>query len=413
MPTTRRAVLTIGLAASVTLPTAVQAVQQGGNAPPVEPIFVGALFPFSGGLSLLGDESFRGLDLATDERNAAGGLLGHPIALLRGDATDSGQAAAETKRLLGAKTALVFGSYSSVVSFAGSAVTELAGTLFLELDALANPITERGFKFLFRNAPLASACGGMAADTVADLLAPAWQVAPSGLKVALLHEDGLAGVATADAEERHCKARGLMLAERIGYGGTAMDFSPLVQRLRGAGADVVLHTGQASDVVLFHRAMKQAGWRPRMVIGSGGGYSLDDTAQALGTDFEGVMNVDIAPYHISEIVAPGAAGVAASYQSKYGAPPRSGHSLACFAGARMFFDAVQRAGSLDHDKLRATMMATDLPSGSTVGGFGVRFDDTGQNLRAVPYLSQWRKGVLITVGPREAAVAEPVTGLRG
>ncbi len=382
-------------------------------APTSEPLAFGALFPFSGSLSLLGDESFRGLDLAADERNAAGGLLGRPVRLLRGDASDPAQAASETKRLLEqGKAAVVFGTYSSVVSFAASAISELAGVPYFELDALADPLTERGFKLLYRSGPLASACGVLTVDTLADTLAPAWQIDPPALKLALLHEDGLTGVALADAQARRCKERGLTLAERIAYVTTTMDFAPLVQRLRGAAADVVLHTGHAGDVVMFHRAMKQAGWRPRMVIGAGGGYSLNDTAQALGADFEGVLNADVTQYRISDVVAPGASEVAAAYQRKYGAPPRSGHSLACFAGARVFFDVVQRAGSLDHDRLRAAAMATDLPAGASVGGWGVSFDDNGQNIRAVPYLTQWQKGALVTVAPREASVA-PLVPIMG
>jgi branched-chain amino acid transport system substrate-binding protein len=85
----------------------------------------------------------------------------------------------------------------------------------------------------------------------------------------------------------------------------------------------------------------------------------------------------------------------------------------CFAGARLFFDVVQRAGTFEHDKLRAAVLATDAPPGSQVGGWGVRFDEKGQNLRAVPYLTQWQKGALVTVAPKEAAVAEPVPMLGG
>ena len=49
-------------------------------APPPAPgeLRFGALFPLSGPLALPGDECFRGLELATEERNAAGG-----VALLR------------------------------------------------------------------------------------------------------------------------------------------------------------------------------------------------------------------------------------------------------------------------------------------------------------------------------------------
>jgi branched-chain amino acid transport system substrate-binding protein len=394
-----------GIAAVAAAGTAIHRAR-AANAPPLA---VGALFPFSGSLSLLGDESFRGLDLATDERNAAGGLLGHPIALLRGDAYEAAPATAEAKRLVEqAKVACIFGSYSAAAAVAGSAVTELAGVPYFELDALADAVTERGLKLIFRSGPLASAIGTLSVDTVADLLVPLWGATPAGIKLALLHEDGQTGTGVATAEEARCKERGLLLAERIAYPATSIDLGPLAQRLRGTNADVVLHTGHANDVVLLHRALKQTGWRPRMVIGAGGGYSLNDTAQALGADFDGVMNVDVTQYRVSDIVAPGVSEIAAAYQRKFGAPPRSGHSLVCFAGARLFYDAVQRAGTFDHDKLRATVLATDAPNGSLVGGFGVKFDEKGQNGRAVPYLTQWQKGALVTIAPKDAAVADIV-----
>ena len=60
---------------------------------------VGALYPFSGGLALLGDESFRGLEIAVEERNTAGGLNGKKIELVRGDAVDPNQAVGEARRL--------------------------------------------------------------------------------------------------------------------------------------------------------------------------------------------------------------------------------------------------------------------------------------------------------------------------
>jgi branched-chain amino acid transport system substrate-binding protein len=378
------------------------------------PLALGALFPFSGSLSLLGDESFRGLDLAADERNAAGGLLGRPIALVRGDANEARPATAEAMRLVEHdKVSAVFGSYAAAVAIAGSAVTELAGIPYFELDALANSITERGLKLTFRSGPPASAVGRLSADAVSDLLLPLWGIRQDKLKLAILHEDGPTGSDVAEAQARRCKERDLPIAERISYPATAIDLTEIAQRLRGAQADVVLHTGHVSDVMAFHRALKQIGWRPRMVIGAGGGYSLNDTAQALGEEFDGVMNVDVTQYRISAIVAPGVAKVAEAYQHKYGAPPRSGHSLTCFAGARLFFDAITRAGTFERDKLRAAVLATDAPDGALVAGYGAKFDDKGQNLRAVPFLTQWQRGELVTIAPRDAAVADLVPMLGG
>lgn len=403
MDITRRSVLA---AAMATVPVAHAAAAATVAAAPAEPFTVGAVYPFSGSLALLGDESFRGLDLAADEVNAAGGLLGRPVAIARGDAADAAQAAAEVKRLIEqAKAGPLFGSFSSVVSFAASAAAEVAAVPYIELNALADPITARGFRLLFRTGPLASACGAMAVETVVNLLAPLWQLDARSLRIGLLFEDGLAGATLADAQEAQIKARGLQLTERIGYAATTLDLPAVVQRLRGASLDVVLHSGLPNDVVAFHRALKAAGWRPRMVVGTGGGYELNDTAQAIGADFEGVISVGVTPYRVSDIVAPGAAAVAGAYQRKYGAPPRSGHSLISFAGARAAFAAIRQAGSRDHEALRAALMAVNEPPNSTVGGFGVKFDAQGQNTLAVPYVSQWQQGVLTAVAPDTASVA--------
>ena len=61
----------------------------------------------------------------------------------------------------------------------------------------------------------------------------------------------------------------------------------------------------------------------------------------------------------------------------------------------------------------ASVFATNLPPGSTVAGWGVRFDEHGQNTLATPYLTQWRKGVLVTVAPQIASVAEAVGTMGG
>ena len=88
---------------------------------------VGALFPFSGALALLGQESYRGLELAVNEINAAGGINGEKIQIVKADAVDPTQAVSETKRLISSNVIGVFGSYASGISYAASPVTELAG----------------------------------------------------------------------------------------------------------------------------------------------------------------------------------------------------------------------------------------------------------------------------------------------
>ena len=74
-------------------------------------------------------------------------------------------------------------------------------------------------------------------------------------------------------------------------------------------------------------------------------------------------------------------------------------------GGKLFLDVIQRAGSLDKDKLRAAVLATDVAAGTTATGWGVKFDEKGQNTRAKPVLLQWQNGSQVTVFPEAAAVA--------
>lgn len=367
---------------------------------------LGALFPFTGPLALLGDEHFRGLELAAEERNTAGGLLGRPIRLMRGDASDAAQAQAEVKRLIGPERCIaVFGTCASPLSFAATQAAELQGVPFVELGAIADPITERGFRLLFRTAPRASEVARIAVDAIPDLLAPAWATSPALLRIVLLHEDSLYGQSVAAAAEVQLKARGLPLAEKVGYTQRSIEWAPIIQRLRATGTDILLHAGYQNDILLLYRGLREAAWRPRMVIGAGAGYSLTDTAHAIGRDFEGTLNVDVPQYEVNERFAPGVRPFVELYRKRYGSEPRSGHSLSNYVGARAAFDAIQRAAAPDRDRIRAALAGTDVPEGAAANGWGIRFDDKGQNQRARALLLQWQGGRLVAVAPAEAAAA--------
>jgi branched-chain amino acid transport system substrate-binding protein len=369
---------------------------------------IGALFPFSGTLALLGDEGFRGLELAVEERNAAGGLAGRPLRLVRGDAADQAHAVAEARRLMGAeRVAAIFGTTASPASFAATQLAEVQGIAYLELGALSDSITERGFRGVFRTSARAAEHGAVAVEAVQEVLAPAWGADPRALRIALLHEDGLDGQGVAAAQEAEIRRRGLQQVERIGYAARSAEFPPMVQRLRGAGAEVVLHAARQNDILAFFRALEEAGWRPRMVIGAGGGYSLSDTARSIGPAFEGVMNVDVPQFAVNDAFAPGAAAFAETYKRRFGADPRSGHSLSNFVGAQACLEAMQRAGGTDRDRLRTALLATDVAEGGCANGWGLRFDERGQNTRARALLMQWQGARQVTIFPADAAVTGP------
>jgi branched-chain amino acid transport system substrate-binding protein len=378
---------------------------------------LGAVFPLSGPLAPLGDESFRGVELAVEERAAAGGLLGRPLRLVRADAADEAAAAAETRRLVSGneRVAAVIGSFSSVVALPASQVAEVAGVPFVELGALGDGVVERGFRWVFRASPRAADFADVALVGLTEVLAPALGVPPERLRVAVAHEEAPGGASVGAAQEAAIRTRGLQLVERVAYASRAADLSAAVQRLRGLEAEVVLHTGAPGDEAMLFRAMHDAAWRPRMVIGTAGGYGHGETARALGDAFRGTMSADLTPYEVNERHAPGARAFAEAYLRRYGAAPRSGHSLACYVGARIFLDALARAGGVEKERVRAAMLATDLAEGTTSAGWGARFDERGQNTRARPVLCQWQpvSGGLrqLAVWPPNAAVADAVPRL--
>ena len=223
---------------------------------------VGALFPFSGALALLGQESYRGLELAVNEINAAGGINGEKIQIVKADAVDPTQAVSETKRLISSNVIGVFGSYASGISYAASPVTELAGVPYFELGATAHKITTRGYKYLFQQSQHG------AVRRVGDQRPARDHRAGHGaesqdIKIGIIHEDGPYGTDVAATEKKRAQELGYTVAEVLPYSAKTVDLSSLILRLKGAKVDVVLQTAYQNDAILFFSQARAAASSPR------------------------------------------------------------------------------------------------------------------------------------------------------
>lgn len=398
-----------------TLSTLLVAMGLVSGAVSAQEIKIGALYPFSGGLALLGDESYRGLELAVEKRNAEGGLLGKKINLIKADAVDATQAVGAARKLTSVENVgAIFGSYASGISFAATQVSELAGTPYFELGAVADNITDRKYKYVFRSNPTAKSFAERSVEVINKIIAPGLKTDPKKLRIAIIHEDALYGTTVAKFQVEGAKKAGLNVVEVLPYSAKAVDLSSLILRLKGANADVVLQTSYQNDTVLFFRQMKEANFKPKAVVGAGGGYSLQDTLNAIGANnMEGVFDIDFTQYETNELGAPGLKAFVAAYKKKYGTEPRSGHSLANYVGSNIFLDAIARGGSMDKDKIRDAVMATNIQAGKTATGWGAKFAENGQNTLGLPSVMQWRSGKLMTVYPAEASVAQPIVGVVG
>lgn len=370
---------------------------------------LGALYPLSGGLALLGDESFRGVQIAVDERNAAGGVNGNKVVLVKADAVDANQAVGEARRLTSVENVTaIFGSYASGVSSAATQVTELAGIPYFELGAVADTITGRGFKYVFRSNSTAKNFAERSVESIVKVIAPQLKVDPKSLKIAIIFEDGSYGTLVSSFQKEEAKRLGLNVVESQSYSAKSVDLSSLILRLKASGADVVMQTSYQNDTTLFMRQSANAAYKPKAMIGAGGGYSLTDTAKALGTALDGAYNVDFPQSTMAEKGAPGLRAFAAAYEKQFGTPPRSGHSLVNYVGAKAFLEILANAKSTDKDKIREAVLAYKKDLGTNAAGWGFQFAENGQNQLATTNLMQWQKGKLETVFPEGVATAKPI-----
>ncbi|RVG09033.1 ABC transporter substrate-binding protein [Sinorhizobium meliloti] len=367
----------------------------------------GALYPFSGQLALLGEESARGLEIAVDEINAAGGIQGEKVVLVRGDAVDNNQAIGEARRLISLEqVAAIFGTYSSARSIAASQVAELSGIPYFELGAVADEVTGRGLKYLFRTNPYAADMGKMIVDMVADKIAPGISKKPEELKIGIIYEDSSYGTSVSTHQANYAKERGLNVAVSSGYPAATVDMSSLVLELKQAGVDVVLQTSYQNDSVLFLQQANEAGYKPAAVIGGGGGYSMQPTADAVGHNvIDGVLDVDFTQYLVNTKATPGLDAFVEAYKAKYGSAPRSGHSLNNYVGAKALLEAIDKAKGFEPDTIVEAVKAMDIPDGATAAGYGIKFGENNQNERASMMGMQWQGGKLVTVYPDAAATA--------
>lgn len=375
---------------------------------PAHAVTFGALYPFSGQLALLGEESARGLEIAVDEMNARGGIQGEQITLSRGDAVDNNQAIGEARRLISLEgVSAIFGSYSSARSIAASQVAELAGIPYFELGAVADEVTGRGFEFLYRTNPTAQDMAVTIVEMMQEVIAPSLDREPGDIKVAIIHEDSSYGTSVAGHQQRLGGEAGFDIVTTQAYPASTVDMSSLVLDLQQRDVDIVLQTSYQNDSVLFLQQANEAGFEPAAIIGGGGGYSMQPTADAVGHDIiDGVFDVDFTQYLVNPDFAPGLEEFVSAYEAKYGSAPRSGHSLNNYVGALAIFKALDAAEDFESETIRAAVDAMDVAEGSTAAGYGIEFDDTNQNVRASMMGMQWQDGRLVTVYPEAAAAAE-------
>ena len=134
-------------------------------------LVVGQLLPQTGDLAFLGPPEFAGIDVAVNDINEAGGVLGKPVKTVRADSGDGSPniAPGETDNLLAAKSDVIVGAASSSVSL--SVIDKIVNAGVLQISP-ANTSTafdtydDKGL--YFRTAPSDVLQGAVLANTLIE-----------------------------------------------------------------------------------------------------------------------------------------------------------------------------------------------------------------------------------------------------
>jgi len=386
-----------------------------------EPYRIGALFPFTGNLALLGNESFNGATIAEDMVNEKGGINGRKVVWVKADGVDPKKAMTECERLISVeKVKIIFGTYSSSLSYAASEVAERNKIIYWEEGAIADNITARGFKYLFRTISMASDVGKMAANFTKEVIAPKLQMEPKKVKVAIMFEDSLYGTTVGNSAVNRVKELGMDLVATESYSAKTVDLSSIVMIFKSKKPDVIIATSYMEDAILFWRQAKDMDLTVKAFIGTGAGHGMPEWAKTFGNEANYIFNVDPPIGFNPKIFVGNTQAVLNDFRERFNKKfnhyPAT-HATAGFVAARVLFENVlSKAGSDDPEAVRKAALVVDIPQGGTVFGYGVKFAPpdhpaAGQDLRAHPVLMQWQDQNMVVVYPEAFAMGQPLLPL--
>jgi branched-chain amino acid transport system substrate-binding protein len=262
----------------------------------------------------------------------------------------------------------------------------------------------------------ASQFGSTGADFIAESVAPTLGIKKKDLRVAFLYEDTLYGTSTGGAAVKRALEQDLKVVGVETYSHKSMDLSPLVMRLKSVKPDVIFAVTYITDGQLFWRQAEEGGLNLKAFVDVGN-WGDPKNAEVLGDEINYTFNVYLPTFGNEEGLLPGTRKMLETfnkmYKAKYNEDPGVDNYTGFQAGRFLFNHILPEAKSLDPEAVRKAALSMDLPIGSSVCGFGLKFAPpdhkmAGQNLKSMNAIHQWIKKKLHVVYPDRFAVQKPV-----
>jgi branched-chain amino acid transport system substrate-binding protein len=237
-------------------------------------------------------------------------------------------------------------------------------------NALADEITARGLKFVFKTVPHFSQYATNSAEMVRQL---------SGGKAktcALVRENNFFGNVVGREFAKHMPAYDLKILKDNVFPTNPTTFEDVILSLKRDNPDVVFAGGEPSSITLLFKQLAELNYWPKMGwVGLGGGYTNPTTWTNLGKQGEGVIVVND---WFPDIKLPGAKDVNDRFKKRSGGKDMLGNANTTYAGVHILHAALEKAASADGTAIRNAMASLDLVMGPQTFMYErVKFDETG------------------------------------
>ncbi|MBV7482282.1 ABC transporter substrate-binding protein [Bordetella sp. BOR01] len=241
---------------------ALACVGLGAGAQAAEPIKIGLITALSGQSALAGEAITRGMQVAIDEINAQGGLLGgRQLELVRRDdeASPAKGVVAARELIYKEKVAVIFGGLDTPVSLAVVPLVNQAKMPFMGPWAAGTPITKNGSRpnYVFRVS---------AVDEIVDAgMVDYAQKAFGTSKFGLIMVNNPWGESNQKGLVAALAAKGMKPVGSEKFDGNEVDVVPQLGRLKAAGADTLFMVGNVGPSAQVVKSLDRMGWKVPVV----------------------------------------------------------------------------------------------------------------------------------------------------
>jgi len=290
--------------------------------------------PLTGEQAQQGQDVLNGVQLAAEEWNAKGGVLGRKIKVVSADDKGEEEQAAALAREWGKqKVAAVIGHYNSSSTLAAMEEYYIKRTLMITPTSTNADVTVKGYPTIFR------VCGkdDQQADTAAQYVSKYFP----GASVALIHDKSPYGQELANQFLRDYQS--LTTKESVYYGGverSKMDFSSIVSKLKEVQPTVIYFGGLFPQGAALLKDLRAAGMTAAFISGDGC-YDPAFLKQA-GPAAEGAL----VTFYPDAQSRPSGKAVVDAYRAKFGVAPGP-YSVFAYTAASVAFQGMAKAGKTD------------------------------------------------------------------